>query len=254
MPIKLETLRELAWGEQFKPDFTVLRLDYNSYPTKELFPRTLNPKGRPSWEGMFEGKDPYTQVQENLKNDEAWHTYILEYTKRARKANVPPFSYESVNLNNDLLVMDLMSSRRHLVRFVNKYNFFSKFYIRTIHRHYDFNDDNMVIDVKADLWPNTVDPTLEDWIRSIQGPRMLRSPEASRLYKKELPQGPTIWLRFINSSRIQLGYTIRVERLPVIVGLTRLPTKAIMTQFMEQNIWLPIVRTYRFQGAKFRLF
>lgn len=244
----------LAWGEQFKPDFTVLRLNYGLYPSKEYFPSSLNPKGRPQWDSLFDENDPYRGAEQLIRKDEAWHSYVLEYTKRARKANIPPFSYQSVNLNNDLLVMELMSQRRHLVRFANKYGFFNKFYIKKIHRHYDFNQDDMVIEVKADLWPNSLDPTLEDWVRSIQGPRMLRSPESSRLYKKELPQGPILWVRFIHSQRIQLGYTITVDKLPVIVGLTRVPTKAIMTRFMEQNIWLPIVRTYRFQGAKFRLF
>lgn len=246
---------ELAWGEQFKPHWELLRLNYSLPPSKEEFPRTLNPQGRPTWDGMFEGgKDPYVQLRKNVQNDEAWHEHILEYVKRVRRSNLAPFNTEAVNLNNDLLTMDLMSQRRHLVRFVNKHDFFSRFTINKIHRHYDFDPGQLTLDVVAELWPTTIDPTLPQWVQSIQGPRMLRAPEGHRMYKRELVQGPVIWIKFTHVKRIQLGYTIKVDKLPVVGGLTRMPTKAIMTKFMEQNIWLPIVRTYRFKGAKFRLF
>jgi hypothetical protein len=153
----------------------------------------------------------------------------------------------SINHNNDLVTIALLKARISLVNAYRRNLLFSYGEPGRIIRRYHFSPKDMAIDTKTFLKPYSIQPGLEDTLTN-PSHRFLRITTVAGLYEKVLPynRDVTLYVRFYNKQRIEVGYRIVVEPAPVISFTdTEQKDKVALGKFVENMIWLPIVKAHR---------
>lgn len=215
------------------------------------YPDKFNPDARWIWKKMFE-KDDYFKLEikaeENI--DLQWRMAIVEFLRRCEQVGAVPFANVTQQELNDAVITSLTAARTYLKSFVDGIGLFDRIRLDTVSREYHIKERGTSVHSWATCKP-IKDPTFEKWLTTKPNPGLVMS--TSQKYTRLLQSNLLFWVRYVNSTRITVGFEIQVAS-PISVPGKRLATRKDIETFMSRTIWLPIVRAQRFKGLKSRLF
>lgn len=239
------------------PAIGALRFDVSLWPYQvrdlpNVFHRTV----RTAW--VEEICKP--QVRRYLRSagdrEKAWARAYVTLQRLAQENDVDLFEHNALRVNNDFVKNELLQLRLKVLRWWSATNVFRTTRINRITRRYEFNDDGtfrIVVRVEPHIGADFKDRS--NFFRNEIG--MQRWPA----------DGPDSWrLRFVGepievfyrqqgSLRQEFGYQILCSTTPIIEGSgSQLPTKGDLAIWLEEKIWLPLVRSYRVPETYGRLF
>ena len=222
----------------------------NRAPGVMSYPDRFNPDARNIWKEMFQDEMFVANLRATENPDTQWHSAIIEFLKRCEMFGAVPFINVTHQEQNDAAMSALSSARISLKKYVDGIGLFDKIKIFKACREYKVKERGLEVTAWADVRP-VLDPYFEKWLVTAPSPRFTRSTDLK--YVKMIQPNVTFWVRYVNSTRITIGYEIQVAS-PISVPGKRLATRKEIDNFVDRVIWLPIVRTHRFIALKGRLF
>jgi len=219
-------------------------------PFAASYPQRFNSDARNIWDKMFQDADFVSAVKSRDTVEDQWYWAITEFLKRCGDEGVLPFLNVTQQEKNDAAINSLSQARQSLVHFVDGINLFEKVKIQKAYFNYILKDNGFKIRAWATLRPN-FDPLFVKWLRTAPLPRFL--PVGDDTYGRMITPNVHMWVRYLNGSRISLGYDIDIGSQVSVPG-KRLATRKEVDSFIDRVIWKPIVRGHRFKQVKNRLF
>jgi hypothetical protein len=236
------------------PDLTLIGVPtglQDRAPSVISFPQKFNKDTRVVWKEVMDD-DKFKAGLSRLSVDQMWYECILEYLNRCEAQGFMPFSDTTQQEKNDAAISYLTSARIHLVKFVNSIGLFDKDKIRLYKAIRDYVPREYGFSIVQWAYSRPIlDPTFESWLLQAPSPRFHRSTDMKVV--KIIQPNVHLWVRYINSTRITVGYEINIGTAISVPG-RRLPSRKDVEAFVDRVIWLPIVRSHRFKGVGGRLF
>ena len=221
-------------------------------PSITVFPDRLNRVAYPYWVRAIKHPETAKRIQTARTPQEAWVAALRRLMVECDQAKVVPFITATGQTNNAQLEWRLRRERVELVRFYTRANFFAKFPRPTSTTvRYDFASNGFTL-TRTLRTQAPRDPTFKEWLVSIPYPKFLRDPDRPGLYTKVLTSFTTLHVEYTNQLRVDISYSIRSTLLPVIDGRRQLPRKPELIDYIEANIWTPIVQANRIPGLSLR--
>lgn len=236
---------------------SILGVDDTQPPSLSNFPRTFNPGAFNQWKVVLESKD-YLNVKGNTKSaSKLWYTAIGLYLKACNRVGAFPFHTTNQQSRNDTVISHLRAIRLVMADYFEEAGFFKKVQMRLVNRRYHIEEGKFVIETEAMLYPFE-DPTFRQWLQHLFLPRMLPRQEEPRTYERRLDYlgapGVTAWCKTGRKLVMSLGYTIVCPTTPVYPISNKIPSNEQMADFIENTIWLPLIRSRKIKDAGLRLF
>lgn len=239
------------------PDLTLIGVPeglQSRAPSVISFPQQFNKDTRIIWKEVMES-EKFKNLIARLPTDEQWYQAILHYLNLCEEKGFMPFSSNTTQQDkNDAAITYLTSARIAMVKFANSIGLFDKekdrIRLYKAVRDYVRRENGFSVVSWAYSRP-ILDPTFEKWLMQAPSPRFIRSTDLKLV--KMIQPNCHMWVKYINSTRITVGYEIQIGTAVSVPG-KRLPTKKEVESFIDRNIWLPIVRSHRFKGVGGRLF
>lgn len=233
----------------------ILGISTDQLPSVELFPVRFNQSALRVWVAVLEDPATLSAFRQLTTNEAKWQYCVAEYLKRCNKIGLFAFSALRINTNNDIVVAHLMRLRIRLASFYKRTGFFTNGQqLGRLTRHYDFSNGTMTLTVSAYLKPSTIDPTFQQFLMLLPEPRFKRDTGTPGLYVKRLAANLNLFVRFYNRQRVQVGYSIFCKDAPFAGNSATPQDKYSQTRFVEEQIWVPLVRKHRIVGVGPRIF
>lgn len=223
---------------------------HDKLPSVGGYPSKFNPEALNLWTKMVQDEAYRREMRKLNSPDLAWHNTILKFLKLCDEEGFYPFSNGTDVVRNDYIQDFVRRGRIHLVQFFNECELFSRVKIRKAYREYQRRDKGMTIVSWAECFP-VKDPTFEKWLQQSPMPRFLKG--VDNRYVKVIQPHVTAWVRCINLSRVTVGIAIEVAGTINVPG-KQTPKRKEVDSFMDNQVWLPLIRAHRFNGVTNRLF
>lgn len=217
-----------------------------SPPTSSSYPTKFFPAAKPIWDEVVN-----LPSIAGLRVDVAWKVAMQEFLDRCETQDVDPYPANTDTTRNEFVQSEVRTGRILIKQFVERVNFFKGLKVRTVYRQYTRTRDGFNIKCWGELYPVRDYPNFREWLVHSPLPRFLTLP--NRTYVKPIRPSVNMWVRYVNDSRITIGYTIRVKGTINIPG-NKTPTRREVDDFIDQTIFLPAVRAHRFRAVMNRLF
>lgn len=230
---------EMVTAASSVEDLSLLGIDSTKAPTISRFPKRYNRDAHSVWKDAIDGLE---FCDDNHKN---WLATIKEFLGLCKVKGVEAFDKSSVKTVNDRIDNWLLSNRQAVVKFFNQSELFKRFTLRKVQRTVTVSAGKFTLQVDAVL-KDPDDPTLQSWLMSKPMPGFTRTSEG---YLKDLSAHSHVVANFIGDAA---SITIFIECPQLPVFETR-KSKKQMAQHIEKNLWLPLVRKYRINGAASKL-
>ena len=214
------------------------------------YPRKFSAEGLSVWTTMLQDPEYKKEIRNKDDLDLVWHLTILEFLSRCQDQGVLPFANNTDVTKNEYIAEFLTKARIYCVQFVKECRFFDRVKVRKAFREYTRKDNGLVIRTWAELYV-IKDPTFENWLMTVPMPRFHRQPD--NRYTRLIMPHITMWVRYINAARVIVGFDIEVAGTINIPGKPN-PSRKAVDKFIDQTIWLPIIRAHRITDIKNRLF
>jgi hypothetical protein len=209
-------------------------------PTPETFPPALNTNNKSVWS---------TAVAEtpSLKNPlEDWARCLKRYIELCEEQDVFPFQtfHES---KNDQITDFLRQARQAVVKYINLSKLFDEVKMQTSHRQVQVTHNGFIITVYAKV--TVTDPSFEQWLQTMPYPHFNSTRSIDGKWVKPVQSGVTMFV--VNgehgghmNQRWHIGYEIECPMFPD-VPTSGTPSKTELEHFIEEILWMPILRSHR---------
>lgn len=236
------------------PDLTLIGVPtglQDRAPSIISFPQQFNKDTRVVWKEVMEDEKFRLGVL-HLPLEEMWYRCILEFLNRCEAQGFMPFSDTTQQEKNDAAISYLQSARLAMVKFANNVGLFGKDRIRLMKACRDYIQRDYGFTVQSWAYARPIlDPTFEKWLLQAPSPRFHRSTDLKLV--KQIQPNACLWVRYVNPTRITIGYEIQIGTRIAVPG-RRVPTKKEVEAYIDSSVWLPIIRAHRFKGVGGRLF
>lgn len=214
------------------------------------YPSKFNPEALKLWTNLVQDEAYRRELRKLNSLDLAWHNTILKFLSLCDDEGIYPFSNASEATRNEYIQDFVRRGRIHLVQFFNECEMFSHIKVSRAYREYQRRDKGMTIVSWAECFP-VKDPTFEKWLQQSPMPRFLKG--VDNRYVKIIQPHVTAWVRCINLNRVTIGFAIEVAGTINVPG-KQTPKRKEVDSYMDNRIWLPLIRAHRFDGVFNRLF
>ena len=226
-------------------------LDQQSqWPQLVAYPSRFSDEAFPVWESVLEDESFAKKVQLSGDRQTAWHSTITEFLARCASADINPTPRGAQTGPTAQAKDQARRGRIYVVDYCDKIKLFEKMQVRYAHREYIRNGEMLTIYSWAQMFPH-LDPTLDKWLTSLPMPRFMRH-NRSRLVATVRPN-VRVWVDCINLYRIVIGMQIDIRARIEIPG-NPVPSRKDIDDFLDTNVWMPLVRSIRFNNINNRLF
>ena len=233
-------------------DLSTIGANQRVRPSITAYPERINRSAYPQWVRAIQESGTAQRIAKSTTNPEAWLIAIRRFQFECERANIAPFISVAGQTNNSQLDTHLRRERLELVKFFTQSNLFVKFAKPVSHTiRYDFTSNGFTIHRSCRTRAGS-DPTLRNWLTKIPYPKFARDTDKPDLFSKRLTDFTYLQIDYINSLRVDIAYSVRAPTLPVIDGRQRLPDKSTLANYIESNIWMPLVLAHRIPGLSLR--
>lgn len=219
------------------------------WPTVTGFPRKFSSEALPVWKELVESQEFKSNLSVWGTKDLAWHKAIQLFLGACEDKGVFPFPGNTDTTRNEFVQDFVRRGRLALVKFANTSGLFKACKPRKVWREYVRKDTGLVINCWAEMFP-VKETNFEKWLTTSPSPRFVRVPGR---YQKMVQPNVNMWVRYLNASRVTVGFSIEVTGTINIPG-KKTPKRKEVDAFIDRTIWLPIVRAHKFDDVKNRLF
>ncbi len=220
-------------------------------PTATAYPRKFDGQALSIWQKYVDTPEFKTWARGQSDLDQVWHETIKCFLKRCEDEGVVPFANNTDTTRNEFVENAFSRSRIMLVSWFNEIKMFERVRVRKAFREYVANDKGILVRSWAELFNVKDLPEFEAWLQKTPSPRFLKYPD--NRWTKMVQPHIMVWVRVINSSRVVVGYEIKLAGTINIPG-KKTPTKKEVNKFLDNTLWFPIVRAHRIDAIKNRLF
>lgn len=218
-------------------------------PGVTSYPSKFSQEGRRVWEALFRDETFQYDFKQCSSAEDKWYFAIVRFLDACGDASITPFANATEQDRNDAAIQYLTAGRMDLVRFADEVGFFEKVSLGKVTTTYRLKDYGFRVASSAQI-RKLKDPLFEKWLTTPPLPRFLRT--GDMLYSKHIRSNVNMWVRYVNSARITVGYEIDIAT-SVSVSGKRLPTRKEVDSFIDRVIWKPVLRAHRFKNTN-RLF
>lgn len=240
------------------PDLVSLGvLDQSKLPSPGNFPSKFSQRGFAIWHKLV--VSPEFKEITHMRSDpiDRWEWAIEQYFVACAHAMIFPFRISPEQSKTDVAVFMLALARRQLKAYFKRIELFKKVRILTTNRRYILKPKAFEIEIVANFYPID-DPTFFDWLLEHPPGPMFRTTGTSRKLTKILYNTAdskcTLHFDLSYMKRPKLTVNIEFGSLIVLPFHGKPLSKDYIYRYIEENIWLPLVRTYKFDNAGWRLF
>lgn len=215
------------------------------------FPQKFSRESQAVWNKLVMDEAFKKRCKVAPSNDLMWHNAIQEFLSLCEHEGVFPFQNNPDLTRNEFVHDYVKRGRIALVKFLDETGIFDRVKVKKAYREYLRKDKGLVITSWAELYPVKDAEGFLKWAQQVPMPRFIKSVD-SRYIKVVQPNVHT-WIRYINSSRIYIGFSIEVPGVITIPGKPN-PRRKDVDNYIDDFLFLPIIRAHRFHSVKTRLF
>jgi hypothetical protein len=223
---------------------------FTKFPGVYGYPKKFAKEAFEVWKELVTSKEFRTKCRSLGTIDLAWHVAIQDFLSLCEDRGVFPFINNTDTARNEFVTDFMRRGRIEIVRFLDEIKMFEKVRVKKAYREYRRKDTGLVIKSWAELFP-VEDPNFQTWINTFPSPRFLKT--VNNRWYKILRPNLIVWIRIINKSRVTIGFDIEVAGTITVPG-NKTPTRKEVDSFIDNSIFLPIIRSHRFNNVKTRLF
>lgn len=214
------------------------------------FPRKFSLESQKVWTVMVNDAAFKQRCKSYVSLDLAWHNAIQEFLTRCEDAGVFPFVNNTDVTKNEFIQDFVRRGRIALVKYLDEVGMFNRVKVKKAYREYLRKDSGLVITSWAELYP-VKDPDFLTWLVKAPLPRFHRL--GDNKYSRVVQPNVHVWVRYINASRVTLGFSIEVAGTITVPNKPK-PTRKEVDAYIDNTLFLPTVRAHRFACVKNRLF
>lgn len=216
-------------------------------PTTKTFPSALNPNNRSVWEEAVKDLTASKHPQED------WGIVLRRYVDLCGQRGVYPFQSVAQSRNDDISDF-LRTSRRELVKFIDRTDFFADIKLRSTQREITMTNNGFVLTVSGHS--NITDPSFESWLTTVPFPKFDMIKHGGR-YWKNIREGLRMFAYRDHGSnsteRWVIGYEISCNIYPDL-PTQHLPSRDQLEKFVMDVLFMPHLRAIRPKKVLNRLF
>jgi hypothetical protein len=220
------------------------------WPTVTGYPRKFSSEALCVWKDMVESDEFKQAIKVWGTKDLAWHNAIQMFLSLCEDRGVFPFPNNTDTTRAEFVQDFVRRARLKLVAFADESGVFQHLRVKRAFREYVRKDTGLVINCWAEVYP-VRDPSVEAWLTKSPMPRFIKHPDSR--YMKMVQSNVNMWVRWLNTSRIIIGYSIEIHGTINLPG-KKTPKRKEVDAWIDRTIWLPIVRAHRFNDVRNRLF
>ncbi len=222
-------------------NLSLFGISHSDHPTRSRYPKVFNPQALRLWESVL-SSDAYVAFRERTSNTQSLWTFAVQaFLKRCGEEDVYPFAGQH-DFEGTAKAF-LTSSRRKLVQFFTAHGFFEHLRVSRVERSANFTAQNFSVECIAHLKP-IEDPTFDAWLTRLPEPAFVKSQDGS--LTRSVHAHIEVFYRVTRTGAV-LGYRIFCHTpLRLIDG--KLPTKKRMLDYVDRNLWRPIVKEHPIPG------
>jgi hypothetical protein len=216
-------------------------------PTTKTFPPALNPNNKSVWAEAVNSLTPSKHPQED------WGHALRRYVDLCGQRGVYPFQSVAQSRNDDISDF-LRSSRRELVKFIDRTDFFADIKLRSTQREINMTNQGFVLTVSGHA--NIPDPSFEGWLTKVPVPKFDLVKQGGR-YWKTIQEGLRMFAYRDHGSnstdRWIIGYEVSCHIYPDL-PTQHLPSRDQLEKFVMDVLFMPHLRAIRPKKLLNRLF
>jgi hypothetical protein len=216
-------------------------------PTTKTFPPALNGNNKSVWEEAVRDLTPSKHPQED------WGIVLRRYVDLCGQRGVYPFQSVAQSRNDDISDF-LRDSRRELVKFIDRTDFFEGIKLRSTQREVTMTNHGFVLTVSGHA--NITDPSFESWLTTVPFPKFDFVKHGGR-YWKNIRDGLRMFAYREGGSnspdRWIIGYEMSCRIYPDL-PTHHLPSRDQLEKFVMDVLFMPQLRAIRPKKVLNRLF
>jgi hypothetical protein len=244
---------KLEGQDQTLTDLTIIGVPpefQSQWPTVPAYPSKFSDEGFHVWQGLLNDQSFTRLMTTTGSKDAAWHMTIHEWLHRCELAVIKPFPDNTPTAGTAFVHEQARRGRIFLVDYCNEIGLFEKVKVWYPHREYIRTDNRIIIYSWARMFPIS-DVTFPNWLTSLSMPRFIKHTRGRMV--ATIRPGVRLWIDCLNLKRISVGQEIDVTGTIDIPG-NPAPTRQEVDEFLDARVWLPIVRSIRFDFVTNRIF
>ena len=243
------------------PDFVSIGVaDPSRSPNSTNFPSKFSPGGYPIWHKLSVCPEYLAYCKIYSDPLKRWEWMIKQYIRNCKHKIIFPFKVSGEQSKTDKAIFLLSLARRQLKAYFKSIDLFKKIRIFNTKRHYILKDKTFDLVIVANLLPID-DPTFYKWLLKHPPEPLFRATGKARQLQRLLYKTPdsscVIHFNLAYMKHPQLTVNISFTTPLVIPHHNTVLTREQTEKYIEEKIWLPLVRTFRFDNndnAGWRLF
>lgn len=238
----------MALPEETKAErLMLLGIDSTIDPTVSRMPRVYNPIAHKQWRVVI------TDLKLTSKPEDNWLEAIRLFLKACKAAGVEVYDEDNIEVHNQGILDWLKSNRVKTIKYCNEANLFKNFGIRSVRRSVKvlgaYGERKFVICVEAKL-KAIEDPTLEKWLLENPIPGFIRK---GKLCVRDVNSAVAIEFN-LSSKEPSVTVNILCHSIPMIPNRRGAVTLKALAKYVEQEMWMPLVRRMKFKNVGTKLF
>lgn len=234
--------------------------DASKPPSLTHFPPKFSPNGFTVWRALLDSPGYLYYVSNHHTLSERWKWMVYHYIQDCEKRGLFPWRISAEQSKTDVATYLLSAARRQLKTYFKRVGLFKLVQIRPMtkatSRAYIFKKDSFEIKITALLDP-IKDPSFKTWLVKPNNPGFRATGHAGVFFRRLYESTDSvviITMNVVNAQHPVLTVNIKFKHQVTLPYHGRPLSKPYIVNFVEENIWLPIVRSYRFDNAGWRLF
>ena len=216
---------------------------HNKIPSIGGFPKNFNPDARHVWLAIL-ASEGYKEKVNGMPAGERWTLIIQLFIKWCNDQAISPFDNHLDRTDNSRILSFLELQRRKLVKYIDEIGILKVVTIKSPYRVYMRRDTGFVIQSYCDFSNFGGFDQLQKFLTHPK----VGFTKVGLAWQKVLDSTTRIHVKTVNSNRAIVWYEIRVGSPVYFPGSERkTPTIRQVDNFIDNTIWLPIVRSHRFK-------
>lgn len=229
---------------------TLLGIDCSLNPTVSRMPKAYNPLAHTQW------RQAVTELKLIRNSQTNWLNAIQNFKLACKDSNVEMYDLENIDNHNEGIADWLLSNRVKVIKFCDEIDLFKLFAIRSVTRTVKvlgaYGDRKFVV-VNVARLKAIEDPTIEKWLTEAPLPGFLRLGPTVKIYKKEVNSAVTIEFN-LSGKAPTVKMNILCHAIPMIPNRKGSVNLKAVAKYIEQDVWLPLVRRVKFKNVGSKLF
>jgi hypothetical protein len=226
----------------------------DQFPQVVAYPSKFSDQGFALWKDLLTDPQVVSRLQSAQSHDAAWHMVIQEFLLACDEQAIEPIIGGTPTAGTTHLRDQVRRGRIYIVDYADRIGLFTKLRVQFATREmreYIRTDNGFIIYSYARMFP-MAEPTLPQWLASLPMPRFIKH-QRTRMVATIRP-GVRLWVNCENLHRVYVGQEIDVPNSTIDIPGNRTPTRAEVDAFIDYQIWMPLVRSIKFDNIPNRLF